>query len=150
MSKIARFGAYAAAFEKAFENDDWSVVEPFFTEDAVYDAGELPHFGGRIEGRDAILAHFKTVLDAFDRRFESRGIELTEGPFEEGDTVRIVGSAIYRSPGVPELVLSLEERATFEGDRIALLEDIYDRAKADEATAYIEAHREKLGIVLPS
>ena len=42
---IPRFGAYAAAFEKAFENDDWSVVEPFFHEDAVYEVALPPPFG---------------------------------------------------------------------------------------------------------
>jgi ketosteroid isomerase-like protein len=72
VSKIARFAAYAAAFEKAFESDDWSLVEPFFSEDAVYDVDLDPPMGGRFEGRPAILAYFKQVLDRFDRRFESR------------------------------------------------------------------------------
>lgn len=148
MSNIPRFAAYAAAFEKAYESDDWSSLEPYFTAGAVYDAGMAEHLGGRIEGRDAIFAHFKRVLDGFDRRFASRDLELIEGPSEAGATVRIKGSAIYRAEGVPDLVLTLEERATFDGDRIAHLEDRYDDAMQAQAAAYIEAHGEKLGLVL--
>ena len=40
MSNIARFAAYAAAFEKSFETDDWSTVAPFFSENAVYITGD--------------------------------------------------------------------------------------------------------------
>ena len=74
MSTLSQFLAYAAAFEKAFESDDWSLVEPFFTEDAVYQVGLPGTFGGLIEGRPAILDYFKRVLDAFDRRFATRAI----------------------------------------------------------------------------
>jgi hypothetical protein len=35
VSSIPRFAAYAVAFEKAYASDDWSLVEDFFTEDAV-------------------------------------------------------------------------------------------------------------------
>ena len=69
MSKVAHFAAYAGAFEKAFASDDWSQVEPFFTEDAVYDAKIDTPLGGLFEGRDAILAYFDRVLNGFDRRF---------------------------------------------------------------------------------
>lgn len=56
MSRIPRFIAYAAEFEKAFESDDWSLLEPFFSEDAVYEIG-LPLLGKqRCENRAAILA----------------------------------------------------------------------------------------------
>ena len=34
---IARFAAYAAAFEKSFESDDWSLVESHLSKDVVYD-----------------------------------------------------------------------------------------------------------------
>jgi len=146
MSHIPRFAAYAAAFEKSYENDDWAALTPSFTEGAVYDAGLADYLGGRIEGRDAIFAHFKRVLDGFDRRFASREIALVEGPTEADDTVTIVGTATYRADGVPDLVLTLEESATFDGDRISLLEDRYDPEAAKDAIAYIEAHREKLGL----
>jgi ketosteroid isomerase-like protein len=146
MSRIARFAAYAAAFEKAFENDDWSLLEPFFSEDAVYDAALDPPIGARLEGRDAILAYFKSVVDRFDRRFQSRELALLEGPRESGDSVWIRGSATYRSAGVPPFVLELEETATFDGDRIRLLEDRYSPAIKKSLAAWLEQYADKLGI----
>lgn len=149
MSHIARFAAYAAAFEKSFVNDDWSLVEPFFSEDAVYEAGLEPPLGGLVEGRDAILAYFKDVLDRFDRRFESREVTLLEGPREQGDSVWIRGTATYRAPGVPALVLELEETASFDGERIRRLEDRYEPDMKRELEAYLEAHASRLGIPAP-
>ena len=49
--------------------------------------------GGHVAGRPAILDYFKSVLVAFDRRFESRELTLLDGPHEEGNSVRIRGSA---------------------------------------------------------
>jgi ketosteroid isomerase-like protein len=146
VSRIARFAAYAAAFEKAFENDDWSLLEPFFTEDAVYDVAMDPPIGGRQQGRDAILAYFKSVVDRFDRRFQSRELALLAGPKETGDSVWIRGSATYRAAGVPFFVLELEETATFQGDRIRRLEDRYTPAMQQSIADYLAAHGEKLGI----
>ena len=146
MSRIGRFAAYAAAFEKSFESDDWSLVEPFFTEDAVYQIDLDPPIGARLEGRAAILAYFKRVLDQFDRRFESRELALLEGPKEEGDSVWIRGSATYRAKGVPAFVLELKETVTFEGDRIRRLEDEYQPAMKQALADYLEKYGERLGI----
>jgi hypothetical protein len=146
VSKIPRFAAYAAAFEKSFADDDWSHVEPFFTEDAVYHIPVAPPLGGHIEGRAAILAWFEEILDRFDRRFASRELKLLEGPKETADAVWIRGSATYRAPGVPELVLELEETVTFEGDRICRLEDRYEPAMEKAVAEYLAAYGERLGI----
>lgn len=150
MSKIARFAAYAAAFEKAVETDDWSVLEPFFTEDAVYEVPLGPPLGGRFEGRPTILRYFKAALDGFDRRFASRELALLEGPREEADSVWIRGSATYRAAGVPDFVLELEETVHFEGDRIRLLADHYEPAMAKAIDAYVAAYGGKLGMVSAS
>jgi len=146
VSRIARFAAYAEAFEKSFASDDWARVEPFFNEDAVYEVGLGPPLGGRIEGRAAILAYFKRALDEFDRRFESRQVALLEGPREDGDSVWIRGSATYRAAGVPELVLELEETAWFDGERIRRLEDRYEPAMQEHIARYLAEHGAKLGI----
>jgi len=88
-------------FEKAFESNDWSLLEPFFAENAVYEIG-LPLLGRACcEDRTAILGWFPDVLDRFDRRFESRALELLDGPKEEGGAVWIRGSATYRTEGIP-------------------------------------------------
>ena len=146
MSRAADFAAYAGAFEKAFVSDDWSLVEPFFTEDATYEVGLDPPMGGRFDGRAAILAYFKDVLDRFDRRFDSREIALLEGPKEDGESVWIRGGATYRAKGVPDFVLELEETVHFEGDRIRRLEDRYEPAMKQRISSYLKEYGEKLGI----
>ena len=146
MSITGHFAAYAGAFEKAFVSDDWSLVEPFFTEDAVYEVALDPPMGGCFEGRAAILAYFKNVLDRFDRRFESRGVAVLEGPKEDGESVWVRVSATYRAKGVPDLVLELEETAYFEGDRIRRLEDHYEPEAKQSMSTYLKEYGEKLGI----
>ena len=146
VSHIPRFAAYAAAFEKAFASDDWSLVEPFFTESAVYEVGLGPPLGGRFEGRAEILRYFKRALDGFDRRFASRKVALVAGPREDGDAVWFRGSATYAAPGVPELSFELEETVHFEGDRISRLEDRYEPEVARALDDYAAAHGAKLGL----
>ena len=143
---IAHFAAYAAAFEKAFESDDWSEVAECFAADAVYEVPLDPPLGGRFRGRDEILAYFKRVLDGFDRRFESRQIELLEGPTQTGNQVWLRGRARYNTAGVPELVLELEEIATFAGEQIVRLEDRYDPKAGPALAAYLAEHGPRLGL----
>lgn len=148
MSRIARFAQYAAAFEQAYASDDWSIVAPFFHDDAVYEARLPVPLGGVFEGRDAILAYFRFVLDGFDRRFASREVLLLEGPRENGDAVWLRGGARYRAAGVPELYFELEETALFDGDRIRRLEDRYDPAEILRLQDYLREHGAKLGIAV--
>lgn len=148
MSHIEHFAAYAAAFERAYENDDWSEVESFFAADAVYEIG-LPILGAeRCEGRAAIVAWFKGVLDRFDRRFETRTLTLLDGPKEEGSEVWIEGTATYTADGVPDLVLKLAETIRFDGAEIVHLEDRYTPEMLEEVARYVEEHGARLGLGL--
>lgn len=146
MSLTQRFGAYAAAFEKAYASNDWSPIETFFAPGAVYEVHLGAPLGGRFEGRDAILAYFVRALDGFDRRFASREIELLEGLRESADSVWILGRAIYRADGAPKLAFDLEETATFAGDVIVRLEDRYDAANRTVIEDYVAERGAKLGL----
>lgn len=146
MTATDRFIAYASAFEKSYADDDWSHVRPFFSDDAVYEVELGPPFGGRFEGRDAILAYFRRILDGFDRRFAERRVTLLEGPVERGGEVWVRGRAAYRADGVPDLAFDLEETATFEGDRITRLVDRYDPATREAMEAWLADHGDTLGI----
>ncbi len=148
MSHLARFGAYAAAFERAAATDDWSILEEYFTDDAVYEIG-MPLLGAqRAEGRSAILAWFRDVFERFDRRFATRDLAVLDGPHEDGNRVWLRGSATYTAPGAPDFVLELEERVDFDGDRIARLEDVYTPQMIADSERYARAHAERLGIRL--
>ncbi len=148
MSLIPRFATYAAAFEQAYTSDDWAPIAPFFAEDAVYEIPGMPApLGGRFAGRPAILAYFKTVLDAFDRRFASRAVALLGAPREEAATVTIRGRVTYTSANTPGLVFELDEIATFDSDgRIVRLEDRYDEATTRAVREYVRAHGKTLGL----
>lgn len=148
MSLIPRFVAYAAAFEQAYASDDWAALEPFFDERAVYEIGVAALGRARCDGRAEVLAWFPDVLDRFDRRFDSRELVLLDGPKEQGDTVWIKGTAVYRAAGLPDLELTLEETVRFEGDRIVHLEDRYTPAMIEELEAYVHEHGPTLGLDL--
>jgi len=120
---VKRYLEYAGAFERVYRSDAWKELEPFFTESAVYEVDGPAPFGGRAEGRDALLARLRDSVDAFDRRFPRRSVELLEGPMQQGSDVRVRWRASYSGPGLPELVFDGEECASFEGERIRRLED---------------------------
>src|SRR5262245_65957090 len=91
-----RFLAYADAFEKSFIDDDWSRVEPYFSEDAVYE-GEP-----RAAGRAAVIAKFQDSVAGFDRRMDSRTPRF-EPPNVEGDTLTMRWRVPYTKAGIHEL-----------------------------------------------
>ncbi len=146
MSRIERFVEYAAAFEKAYASDDWSVLEPLLTDDVVYEVPIDPPIGGRFEGKQTLLAYFQDIVNRFDRRFDSRKVALDEGPREDGDSVWIRGRAIYDAEGVPQFVLELEETVTFVGDRVSRIEDFYSPEMKQKVARYLADYGEKLGI----
>ncbi len=149
MSLIARFGAYAAAFERAYESDAWDEVAGFFAEDAVYDIG-LPSLGAtRVEGKEAVLAWFQEILNRLDRRFATRALTLQEGPTEDGDRVWVRGTATYTAPGVPDFALELEESVYFRDGLITRLEDAYTPETTAALEAYLQTHGPALGIEPP-
>jgi hypothetical protein len=144
MDPVQRFREYAAAFEGVYRSDDWSQLEPFFTEDAVYEIHGDPPFGGRAEGRDAVLAYLRRSVNAFDRRFPRRTLELLEGPTLRQGRVWMRWRASYSGPGIPELVLDGEEAAEFEGDRIRRLEDRFPPEASAIAETWFRAFANRI------
>jgi hypothetical protein len=133
MGILDRYLAYADAFEESFVDDDWSRIEPFFTESAVYE-GEPD-----AQGRAAVIAKLKGGVDAFDRRMDSRRIEF-EKPTTDGDTLVVRWKGTYTKKGRPDLVISGTETAIFEGDRIARLRDTFDAGAQKAMGEWMAAH----------
>ena len=128
-----RYLAYADAFEKTYADDDWSRIESYFTETAVYE-GEPD-----ARGRAAVIAKLKGGIDAFDRRMDSRRIDF-EKPQVQGNTVVVRWQGTYTKRGRPDLVISGSETAIFEGDRIARLRDTFDPAAQKAMGEWMAAH----------
>jgi hypothetical protein len=118
-----RFIEYAGSFEQTYVDDDWARLEPYFSEDAVYTATGDPPLGGRWEGRGQLLAHLRESVDALDRRFDARRVEPLGEPTIGEASFEMRWRATYEKAGCPDLVFEGSERATFEGERILLLED---------------------------
>ena len=132
-----RYLAYANAFEETFVDDDWSRIEPYFTESAVYE-GEPD-----AQGRAALIVKLKGGIDAFDRRMDSRHIDF-EPPITNGDTLVVRWKGTYTKKGRPDLVLSGTETAIFEGDRIARLRDRLDPEAQKAIGEWMAAHGSSL------
>jgi ketosteroid isomerase-like protein len=59
-------------FHNAINALDYATIEDYFAEDAVYISGGV---GGRIEGRDAIMAAFRKYFDTYpDQVAEDRSV----------------------------------------------------------------------------
>jgi hypothetical protein len=134
MSILDRYQAYADAFEVSYEDDDWSHIEPYFTEDAVYEGDPED-----AQGRDAVLAKLKGGVDGFDRKMDSRTPDFNP-PTVDGDTLRMEWSVTYTKADAPDLVISGVETATFEGDRIARLRDDFDPEAQKAMGEWMAAH----------
>ena len=138
MAAMDRFNAYFDAFEDAYDTDDWSVVETFFTEDAVYEVVGSPALAGSTSGREAVMARFKAGLDDLDRKFPNkRKIEILDGVEEREGYVKIPGRVHYEIPGAPTLYLMMEEEAWFRGDRIERLVDTIPDAEARKMASHV-------------
>ena len=141
MSIAKIFFDYVKAFEKVFEDDDWSQLEEFFTPDAVY----LPGDGTEIRGRDNVFAHLKQSLDSFDRRFDVRRVDLVSDPVVTAGRVTFQWRAAYEKKGLPGIALCGLEVVTFEGDAISRLEDSLDDGVAESLQTWIGRYGEELG-----
>ncbi len=142
MDIAARYQAYAQAFEESYDDDDFSRLEPYFTEDAVYRFA--PGEDGQVQGRDAVLARLKGGVDAFDRRMDHRRLDFEGDPSVDGDTTTARWKGVYTKAGLPDLVISGVEHATFVGDRIAVLADDFDPEAQKGLEEWMQAHGAKL------
>lgn len=144
MQLIERYLRYAAAFETAYASDDWDVLDPLFTADAVYETIAPPPFGTVCTGLAEIKAFFARSVTGFDRRFDTRSVEMTEGPAERDGRVWIRWAATYTRAGLPALRMEGEETAVFAGDRIVRLEDRIAAADGEAVLQYLAEHGERL------
>ena len=135
---IERYLAYADAFERSYADDDWTRIEQYFTEDAVY-AGE-PEARGRAE----VVAKLKSAVDGFDRNMDSRVLEM-ETPTMDGSTLQVRWQVTFSKADCPDLVITGTEVAEFQGDRIALLRDDFDPDAQSAMQAWMTEHGAGLG-----
>jgi ketosteroid isomerase-like protein len=137
MTILDRYQAYADAFEESYVDDDWSRIEQYFTEDAVYEGDP------EASGRAAVLAKLKGGVDAFDRKMDTRTPDF-QTPSVEGNTLEMNWTVTYQKAGAPDLAISGRETAVFEGDRIARLRDDMDPEAEKGMGEWMAEHGAKL------
>jgi hypothetical protein len=142
MSLLKRFARYAEAFETTYDDDNWSRLKEYFTDDVIYEA--KPPLAASATGVDAVLEHFRNSVNAFDRKFRERRLLPTRPPAEEDDHVVMEWEATYEAPGAPELRLAGTETAFFRGDRICRLEDEFAPDAGEVVGAWMATHGPKL------
>jgi hypothetical protein len=141
MDVLQRFAAYAADFEKTFRDDDWTRLEPYFAEEAVYTIEGVP-FACEVRGREAIFRAIKKSLDGFDRRMDKREIGPGGAPEVEGRRISVSGSVRYEKEDLEPVSIRLMETAELdEAGRIVRLHDVYPDGQ-DAALAWIDRHKE--------
>ena len=155
MDPAKRFLEYATAFEQTYADDDWSRLEPYFSEDAVYSStGEAP-LGGRWQGRRQVLEHLRQIGGKLDEANTVRALfqvreqllayshvvgEPLGEPTRGEDFFELAWRATYCKAGCPDLVFEGTERATFEGERIRLLEDVNEEGADRRIQEYMARH----------
>lgn len=137
MNVVQRFLLYAADFEKTLADDDWSRLEPHWSEDAVYRV-ESSLFGCDLQGRDAIFAGMKRSLDGFDRNFPEREIETSGAPEVDGDEMQVSWKVTYHKEDHPDFVLPGKSMARVADGKLVLLVDSYDPSVNDDLAKWVE------------
>jgi len=121
MNTIDTFERFAADFESTVEDDNWSRLEKYFTDDASY-----RNVGGPdpvCKGRTAILDYLKADISNLDRRFDSRTLTALTPPTAEGDCLSRKWRCTYTLAGTPDLVVEGEARYLFEFGLIKAIEE---------------------------
>ena len=139
MTLSQRFAAYAFAFEKAYLSDDWSELEAFFAEDALYEVHDSSVFQGAWRGREAIVGQLKESTTNFDRRCDSRSIELVS--LEEGEGELTVNYRGRYKLGGEELIFEGSETAHYRDDAILRLVDRFPSESVEAIEDFVTRHK---------
>lgn len=124
MSLLKQFIAQRSVFESAYESGDWAPLGAFFHDDVIYEVMNMP-FHCVLKGRDAVLAGFRMSVERFDKLCE-RTVGIEPVVYEEGPNVLVHSGISFSRGGSPAVFSRLWEIATYRGDRIERLIDIYD------------------------
>jgi hypothetical protein len=116
-----RFERFAADFEAAVQDDDWSRLEQHLAQHATYS-----NIGGpdpACEGRTAVIDYLKTDVSNTDRRFDSRTLVALTPPAATDNRLSRQWRCTYTLAGTPDLVVEGEARYLFEDGLIKTIEE---------------------------
>ncbi len=143
MDLVTLYAAYAGAFEFAIVDDDWTRIEPFFTDDIIVVCHSEP-FVAEAKGLDNVIDYFRDSVEKFDRRFDERVVSFPGKPVRDGDQVLMHWAAVFQIAGAPDLALDGTELAQFEGNRICRIDDRISPAASQRAIDWMQRHEDAL------
>jgi len=136
------FEAFAADFERAVGDDEWSRLERYLAPRARYrNVGLAEH---EPIGPRAILDCFRSDVARWDRQFDTRVLVGLDTPSVTGNRLTRRWRCTYTLDGTPDLVLEGEARYRFAGDRIEEIEEELTPASMQRLHAWMEAHGGRL------
>lgn len=124
MSLIQKFIEQRGVFEKVYDDDDWTQLEPYFSDGVTYEVMNMP-FHCAIEGRHAFIAGLKQSIERFDRLCQ-RTLGLGAMVYEEGNNVLAHSGIRFQRGDSPPIEVGLWEIATYRCGLIERLIDVYD------------------------
>lgn len=132
---------WIAAFDQAFETDDWDDARRFLTPDVVYIVAGVP-FACELRGRDAVIAGFQKSLTNFDRKFDRRGWEAVDVKVWADHAITGLAKGDYTLDGKPPITFSARSAWHFRDGQISLMTDIYDlnEVNAMQALEWLAKH----------
>lgn len=142
MNNIDTFNGFAAAFEEAVEDDNWTRLEKYLADDATY-----LNVGGpdpKSEGRDAVVAFLKTDVANTDRRFDKRTLTALSSPVTEGDSLSRQWRCTYSLSETPDLVVEGEARYLFENGLIKEIEEEVTSDSMQKLGEWMEKYGDRL------
>jgi len=142
MSLLKRFVAQRSVFETAYETGDWAPLGVFFHEDVSYEVMNMP-FHCVVKGRDAVLAGFRRSVECFDKLC-NRTVGIDSVVYEEGPNILVHSGISFSRDGSPVISSRLWEIATYRGDLIERLIDVYDPGARGEFEAWMTSWGEGL------
>ena len=135
MTLLERFIAQRSVFEKAYETGDWAPLGAFFHDDITYEVMNMP-FHCVIKGRDAVLAGFRRSVERFDQLCV-RTVGIDSVVYEEGPNVLVHSGIRFSRDDSPSVSSRLWEIASYRGNLIERLVDIYDPGSCGEFKAWM-------------
>ena len=142
MSNIDIFNNFAAAFELAVEDDNWSRLEEYLAEDATY-----LNVGGpdpKSEGCKNVVRFLKKDVANTDKKFDTRTLIAITETKAEGDRLSRSWRSTYTLEGAPNLVVEGEARYRFENNLIKEVEEEATNESMQNLGKWMDRYGEKL------
>jgi len=142
MSVISTFNQFAAAFEAAVTDNNWSQLSPFLGENVSY-----INIGGpdsKVTGRDAVINFLKNDVENTDKRFDSRTLIALTPPLVNGSQLSRKWRCIYTLKNTPDLVTEGEARYLINNDLIEKIEEEATTDTIQKINEWMQQYAERL------